>query len=146
MSVSHLSPSVVLPEPGLPPVLLMPGAMPAQEARWPGLGKRVMSAPISARMHSAARLPPGDRGEPVTGSGEREAGLAGGGVDEGVDALVELGDRRVEMIDVGQAEPDEQGVVVAEATAQGLAQRGDLLAPGAAGQLGQHLGVALAGD
>jgi hypothetical protein len=150
MSVSHLSPSVVLPESGLPPVLLIPGVMPAQEARCPGLGKRHVGADLGEDAFSGAPAHAGDRGESVTGSGEREAGLAGVLGDQGLDALVEAGDRRVEVIGVLQAEPDEQGVVSrvvgAEATAQRLAQRRDLLAQRAAGQLGQHLGVAFAGD
>jgi hypothetical protein len=32
----------------LPPVLLLPGQAPAQEARWAAVGKRLMSVPISA--------------------------------------------------------------------------------------------------
>jgi hypothetical protein len=57
MLVSHTSPWVVLPEPGLPPVLLIPVARPAQEARCATDGKRTMSVPISAIRHAAARLP-----------------------------------------------------------------------------------------
>lgn len=46
-----------------------------------------------------------------------------------------------------QAQPDEQGVVVPEPAPQRLAQLGDLLAQQhPLDQLGQHLGVALAGD
>src|SRR4051812_28482752 len=57
MSINQTSPWVVLPEPRLPPVMLFPGATPAQDARCAGVGKRDMSTPISAMMHSAARLP-----------------------------------------------------------------------------------------
>ena len=41
----------------LPPVMLFPGQTPAHEARWAAVGNRAMSTPISAMMHSAARLP-----------------------------------------------------------------------------------------
>ena len=52
--------------------MLLPGQRPAQEARCPAVGNRVMSTPISAMIVSAARLPdPGDGVEPVTGPGER---------------------------------------------------------------------------
>jgi hypothetical protein len=66
--------------------------------------------------------------------------------EQGVDAFVEPGDRRFEVGGVVQAQPDQQRVVVAEAPAQRLPQRGDLAPQPALGQLGQHLGVALAGD
>jgi hypothetical protein len=47
---------------------------------------------------------------------------------------------------VVKRQPDQQGVVVAEAAAQRLTQLGKLLAQLALGQLRQRLGVALAGD
>ena len=37
--------------------MLFPGQTPAHDAKCAGVGKRVMSTPISAMMHSAARLP-----------------------------------------------------------------------------------------
>jgi hypothetical protein len=45
-----------------------------------------------------------------------------------------------------QAQPDQERVVFAEPPAQGLPQRGEPAPQPALGQLGQHLGVALAGD
>ena len=45
-----------------------------------------------------------------------------------------------------KAQPDQQGVVVPEPAPQGLAQLGDLLAQLPFGHLGEHLGVAFAGD
>ena len=39
--------------------MLFPGATPAQDARCAAVGNRDMSTPISAMMHSAARLPTG---------------------------------------------------------------------------------------
>src|SRR5215207_803357 len=40
-----------------PPVMLLPGAIPAQEAKWAAVGNRDMSTPISAMIVSAARFP-----------------------------------------------------------------------------------------
>src|SRR6266498_3930593 len=57
ISPSQRLPLVGLPERRLPPVTLLPGQRPAQEARWPAVGNTPMSTPISAMMHSAARLP-----------------------------------------------------------------------------------------
>jgi len=37
--------------------MLLPGHIPAHDARCAALGNLVMSTPISAMMHSAARLP-----------------------------------------------------------------------------------------
>ena len=74
-----------------------------------------MSTPISAMMHSAARLPDaGDRVEPVTGLSERG--------DHPVDLDVEGGDRRFEVVDVVDDDPQHRGVVLAEPAAQRLAQ------------------------
>jgi len=50
------------------------------------------------------------------------------------------------VLQVLQGQPDQQPMVVAEAAAQGVAELGELGAQPAAGQLGQHPGVALAGD
>src|SRR3954451_23356881 len=84
--------------------------------------------------------------QPVTGLGERDAGLAGRGGEQGVDALVQFGDRALQMLDVLQRQPDQQRVVLAEPAAQRLTQRRGLGAKLPAGQLDQHLGVAFAGD
>jgi hypothetical protein len=56
-SPSQRLPLVGLPERRLPPVRLLPGQRPAQEASCPAVGNTVMSTPISARIVSAARLP-----------------------------------------------------------------------------------------
>src|SRR3954471_12729152 len=88
----------------------------------------------------------GDGVEPVTGLGERDAGLAGVLGEQIVDVLVQLRDRALQVGEVVQAEPDQQGVVVTEAAAQCLAQLGELLAQQALGQLGEDVGVAFAGD
>src|SRR3954466_7344860 len=52
---SHLEPSRVRPERRLPADWSLPGHWPAQDARCRADAKRVMSVPISARMHSAPR-------------------------------------------------------------------------------------------
>src|ERR671922_1667858 len=57
ISPSHRLPLVVVPARRLPPVMLLPGHNPAHEARWEAVGNALMSTPISAMMHSAARLP-----------------------------------------------------------------------------------------
>lgn len=57
MSISQTLPLVVFPEPRFPPVMLLPGQTPAQEARCAAVGNRDMSTPISAMMVSAARFP-----------------------------------------------------------------------------------------
>ena len=53
---SHLEPWRVWPDLFLPADSLWPGHIPAQEARWPAVGKRDMSGPISASKSSAVRL------------------------------------------------------------------------------------------
>src|SRR3954449_12940460 len=58
-----------------------------------------------------------DRDESVTGSSERDTGLAGVHADEDVDALIECGDGAFEMGDVVQPQSDQDGVVLAEAAA-----------------------------
>ena len=52
---SHLEPWRVRPERCLPADSLLPGHMPAHDARCPAVGKRDMSAPISARITWAVR-------------------------------------------------------------------------------------------
>src|SRR5436305_880964 len=101
------------------------------------LGEDALGGPLADR---------GDGVEPVTGLGERDAGLAGVLGEQIVDALVQPRDRALQVGEVVQAEPDQQGVVVTEAAAQCLAQLGELLAQQALGQLGEDVGVALAGD
>ena len=73
---------------------------------------------------------PGDRVEPVTGLAERG--------DHPVDLDVERGDRRFEVVDVVEDDPQHRGVMVPEPAAQRLAQLRDLLAQHALGQLGEH--------
>src|SRR5687768_14907986 len=54
------SPGLVLLDFTRPADSLLPGAVPAQDDRWPAVGNTVMSAPVSAMMISATRsLMPG---------------------------------------------------------------------------------------
>ncbi len=53
---SHGFPFRVVPGRCFPALSLFPGHTPAQLARWPAVGKAVMSAPISAMITSAVRL------------------------------------------------------------------------------------------
>src|SRR5438067_10456633 len=54
---SQASPLRVLPDLRLPALSLLPGHIPAQEARWAAVGNLVISRPISATMVSAVRRP-----------------------------------------------------------------------------------------
>ena len=89
---------------------------------------------------------PGDGVEVVTGLRERDTGLAGVRREQRVDLLVETGHGRFQVVDVVEAHPDQQGVVVTEASLQGAAQLGGLLAEPALGQLCERLGIALTGN
>lgn len=54
---THGLPLRVLPLRRLPALSLWPGHMPAREAKWPAVGKRLRSTPISASSTSAMRRP-----------------------------------------------------------------------------------------
>src|SRR5208283_3825487 len=77
----------------LPALSSFLGQSPAQEIRWPSVGNRPMSTPISAAMTSALSwLTPGI----VLEDSDRCAK----GLDVGVDLLVNLGDGGVDGVDV----------------------------------------------
>ena len=139
ISPSHRLPLVVVPDRRLPPVMLLPGHIPAHDARCAAVGKRVMSTPISAMMHSAARLP-----TPVMVS-SRSRAVTKGTITRSTSAS-SVGDGGFEVVDVVQDRPAASGVVVPEPAPQRFAELGDLLAQHALGQLGEHLGVAFTGD
>ena len=80
----------------------------------------------------------GDRVQQLELTGERAGQL--------LDPLRQGRDRLVEEVDLGEHLPDQQRVVAGEAALERFAQRGDLLAQRALGQLGEHLGVVGAGD
>src|SRR4051794_41952999 len=64
----------------LPPVLLLPGQTPAQDARWAAVVKRLMSVPISGRMTSAGGGgTPGGGGRSSTAGGVGPSSGGGGG-------------------------------------------------------------------
>jgi hypothetical protein len=60
----------VLPLLRLPALSLLPGHIPAHDARWPAVGKRVMSTPISATSTSTVHGPTPGIGSPPRRSGE----------------------------------------------------------------------------
>jgi len=85
--------------------MLLPGATPAQDfcqVRGGGEAGHV-DADLGDDGRGGPFPDPGDGVEPVTGPGERETGLPGLGGDQGLDALVEPGDRRFEVGGVVQA-------------------------------------------
>ena len=63
-----------------------------------------------------------------------------------LDPLRQGGDRLVEEVDLGEHLSHEQRVVAGEPALERFAQRGDLLAQRALGQLGEHVGIVSAGD
>src|SRR5215468_4271058 len=84
------------------PDCLSSGVRPAQEVRWSGAGKRVMSTPVSAISSWAARRPrPGTglglgqlllmRGQQLAGHGGQLAGLGGDRVDPAQDGRQQPG-------------------------------------------------------
>lgn len=75
---------------------------------------------------------PGDGVEAVTGLGERG--------DDPVDRHVEFGAGPLQLLDVVQGPPHQQGVVGAEVAASCLPQLGKLVAEATPGQLGEDLG------
>ena len=101
-----------------PPVMLLPGHMQAQEARCPAVGNWVMSTPISAIRHSAAR-----RATPGMLSRWSRARAKGG--YHLLDAVVEeLADGVFELEHVFQPEPQHHRMMVTKPPAQRLPQRG----------------------
>jgi hypothetical protein len=93
---SHFERLRVLPGRCLPADSFWPGHIPAHEARWRWVGKRSMSAPISASRDSAVRrLTPG-----IVQSSSRflEKGAIGSSTRWG-----QRLDRLVEEVDVGEA-------------------------------------------
>src|SRR3954452_22167499 len=104
---SHLEPSRVLPERRLPADWSLPGHCPAHEARCRGDANRVMSAPISARMHWAPR-----RWMPTVVQSSSTA--AAKGADLFLDGVREPVDLFVQEVDVGEDRPDPERVMSVE--------------------------------
>ena len=87
---------------------------------------------------SGALLDAGDRAEQLNRFGERG--------DLRLDHGGELGDRLVEVVDVGEDAADDQRVLCVEAALERLAQLRQLGAQLALGELGEHVWVGGAGD
>src|SRR5215211_1686623 len=138
-SASQRLPLVGVPERRLPPVMLLPGQRPAQLARCPAVGNTVMSTPhVGDDDLGGAFADPGDgdpagHGPPRTGRSPRRCGRPG---------------RRWRLPGApgaqAPARPAAHGGRRSGPTAPGAV--GELLAKLALGQLGQDLGVALAGN
>jgi hypothetical protein len=129
---------------GLAGAALAPGAVVARAAARPGgqvaggREDRHVHADLGDDRLGGAFADPGDGVQPVTGRGERG--------DHLVHARVEADDRALQVLQVVKGQPDQQRMMLAEATPQGLTQLGELGAQPAPGQLRQDLGVAFAGD
>src|SRR3954454_24048016 len=136
---SHLEPSRVRPERRLPADWSLPGHWPAQDARCRADAKRVMSVPISARMHSAPRrwMPTIVHSSSTAGAKARELLL---------DRLRQALDVLVEEVDVGEDRANPEAVVLVEVARQRFARGGDLLAHLPPRELRQRVRIGLAGD
>ena len=98
-----------------------------------------MSTPISPMIASAMTVStPGIVAEPVPDLNERG--------DQLVDADLEPGDGLIEVVEVGEDLAHDKRVVRPEAADQRRLQLGELGPQPPPGQLGEHLGVAGAGD
>ena len=80
----------------------------------------------------------GDRVEPIAGFTERG--------DHPVDFTVEVGDRRFQVVDVIEDDPQHRGVMLPEPAPEGQTQRRDLLAQHPFGQLGERVRITFPGD
>ena len=118
--------------------MLLTGHIRAHDARCPAVGNTLMSAPISAIMISAARLP-----TPGMVSRRSRGAVRGHQV---VDAFIEAHNRALQIFEVVQRQADDDRVVFGEATLQRGGQCRDLGAQPTPGQLGQLLGVTLTRD
>jgi hypothetical protein len=124
----------------LPADRSLPGQRPAQEARWPAVGKTLMSMPISAISTLAVRA-----ATPVivlassTPPARVRAHLV-------LDRHRQPGDLLIEEVQVGVDRADDQRVVGLEAALERLPTRGDLGTQPAARQIGVNLRVGGARD
>ena len=101
---SQLSPWRVFPEPRLRPDWLVPGQIAAQETKWPAVGNTVMSMPHSAiRICATTYADAGDRGQ--------QFDQVAVGLGRDPDPGLELCDRQVERVDVGEQAGDEDTVM-----------------------------------
>src|SRR6266508_929003 len=131
---SHFDPLRVLPERCLPADSLLPGHIPAHEARRAEDPNLPMSTPISAIISSAVRCwTPGMLRSISTASPKRG--------DHLLDLRRQVPDGLVQELQVGKDRAHDEGVMGSEPPGQGLLQLGDLLAKDPPGELGEDLGV-----
>src|SRR5215469_12671905 len=137
-------PSQGLPLPGVPGLCLLAdcralGAYLAHDTRWAAVGNRDMSTPISAMSSCAPVLP-------MPGISSSWATCAANGAIALLDPpgqRLDLGGQRIGAV---EHHAQQVAVVVAEMPGQRLDQDALLAAHGGAGQVGQHVRVALPGD
>ena len=94
---------------------LLPGLVPAQDARCSAVGNRVMSAPVSATITSA--VSGADAGDGADQVAEPLKGL-----DHHLDPVGELLDRGGVLVDQVQVHPGQERVVLGEPAGQRLGQ------------------------
>ena len=137
---SQRDPGRVRPERRLPPEALLPGQIPAHDARWPAVGKRVMSRPHSATSASAVR-----RATP--GIVSISSMISANGAQRVDDPGVQRRDGVIKDIDVGQQLGDERAVMIdLEAVGERFAQLRDLRTHPSLGQLGQVVRIGHPGE
>src|SRR5947208_1234425 len=134
---SQTVPRLTGPLSRLPALCWLLGHRPAQEARCPALGKRLMSGPISARMALAATaFDPWDGLQQLQGRLERRQAA--------LDLSLHLRDGLLQELDVPEDLPDQHQMVRLDPATQRLPQLRQLSPQGPTRQVGQHLGVLLA--
>ena len=138
---SHLEPLRVRARAAFAGRLVVAGAQPGPRGQLPGGREdRVMSAPISATIDlGGAPLDAGDRAQQLNGRRERARSAR-----RSLGQTCAICSSRKSMC--ARIAPTSSACMRVEAALQRLAQRRDLLAQPALGQLGQHLGVGRPGD
>ena len=90
----------------LPALSSLRGHSPAQETRWPAVGNRLMSRPISATMTRAASAP-------TPGIVVSSSTAARKGARLLLDLAVDPADRRLQGIDLVEVQPQQEAMVLA---------------------------------
>jgi hypothetical protein len=124
----------------LPPEALLPGHIPAQDARCAGGGEHAhVDADLGDHADRALARHPRDRFQAFD-----DRFIVG---HQRGDLLVEFGHLVIQEIDMGQDLTNEQPVMGdSETAAQGVGEGGDLRAHPALGQISQYHGVGFAGQ
>src|SRR5260221_4841885 len=123
---THGLPVRVRPLCRLPALSGLPGPRPTQEARWPALGKRLISLPISAKMTAAVRWPtPGSvcNSRRSSAWGSRRVGVPPRG-----DLFAHLLQDPIQRVARRHLLAEQEAVVGAELPGQGALHLRDLLA------------------